>query len=193
MPGIEIAVVAPVDLWRYLALFVGVAASWLGIPVVGGAVLAAAGVLAHDGQLDVWLVLVVSAAGAWSGGFAGYLIGGRVGDALSARRGRWQFQRQRALSTGERVYRRWGPLAVFLTPTWVSGALRMRRNSFLIWNALAAIVSSLVTVFGAYAIAGAVLAHVPAGQGLVLATAVTAASAVAAIVIHRRRARSRVD
>jgi hypothetical protein len=32
---------------------------------------------------------------------------------------------------------------------WVSGALRMSRNSFLIWNAIAAIASRLVTVFGA--------------------------------------------
>ena len=173
-------------------LFVGLAASWIAIPIVGGAVLAAAGVLAGDGQLDVWLVLVVAAAGARTGGYIGYLIGARAGDALNARPGGWQRQRQQALNIGERVYRRWGPIAVFLTPTWVSGALRMPRNSFLIWNGLAAIVSGVVTVFGAYAIAAAVLGQLSVSRALVVAT--VAAGAVVAIAgIHvYRRARSEV-
>ncbi len=188
--AIEIAAVRLVDLWSYSVLFVGVAASWIGIPIVGGAALAAAGVLAGDGQLDVWLVLVVAAAGAWTGGYVGYLIGARAGDSLTARPGRWQRQRQRALSVGERVYRRWGPLAVFFTPTWVSGALRMPRNSFLLWNGFAAIVSSLVTVFGAYALATAVLGQLSVRRGLVIA-ALAAGAAVAMMGIHvYRRARS---
>jgi len=114
---------------------------------VGGAVLAAAGVLARQGELDVWLVLPVAAAGAWSGGYLGYLIGVRAGAALITRPGRWQRQRRRALRLGARFYRRWGPVAVFLTPSWVSGALRMPRRAFLIWNAAAAGISSLLAVF----------------------------------------------
>ena len=71
MPAIEIATVGLVDLWRYAALFVGVAASWIGVPIVGGGVLATAGALAGDGKLDLWLVLVVAASGAWTGGYVG--------------------------------------------------------------------------------------------------------------------------
>lgn len=193
MPVIEFASAGLVDLPSYAVLFVGVAASWTGIPIVGGAVLAAAAVLARDGQLDLWLVLVVAAAGAWTGGYVGYVIGGRAGDVLTTRPGRWQFQRQRALSAGKRFYGRWGPLAVFVTPTWVSGALRMPRNSFLIWNALAAIISCLATVFGAYAIASAVLGHLSANRGVALAAAMAAAGAAAGIVVHRRRAHSDLD
>jgi membrane protein DedA with SNARE-associated domain len=180
------------DLWTYTILFVGVAVSWIGIPIVGGAALAGAGVLAGDGQLDVWLVILVAVAGASIGGYVGYLIGARAGDALTSRPGRGQGQRRRALHAGERFYRRWGPLAVFLTPTWVSGALRMPRNSFLVWNATAALVSSLATVFGAYAVASAVLGQVSARGGLavtVLAAATAAAAAMACAVLHRRRAR----
>jgi membrane protein DedA with SNARE-associated domain len=44
------------------------AASWVGIPIVGGAVLTTAGVLAGDGQLDLRLVILV---GAWTGGHEG--------------------------------------------------------------------------------------------------------------------------
>lgn len=187
MPAIESASIGLVDVWRYGALFVGVAMSWIGIPIVGGAVLATAGALAGDGQLDLWLVLVIAAAGAWMGGYLGYLLGVRAGDVLMAHPGRWQRQRQRALSIGERVYRRWGPLAVFLTPTWVSGALRMPRYSFLIWNGLAAIISSIVTVFGGYAIAAAVLGQLSVGRTLVVATvSAVAAAAVAGIHLYRR-------
>jgi membrane protein DedA with SNARE-associated domain len=117
------------DLWSYTILFAGVAASWIGIPIVGGAVLAAAGALAGDGQLDVWLVVLVATAGAWTGGYVGYLLGARAGDALTSRRGRWPRQRRRALELGQRFYRRWGPLGVFLTSTWVSGALRCSVSS----------------------------------------------------------------
>lgn len=171
-------------------LFVGVGASWIGIPIVGGTVLAAAAVLAGDGQLDVWLVVAVGTAGAWSGGYVGYLIGVRAGATLATRPGRWQRPRRRALRIGERFYRRWGPLAVFVTPTWVSGALRMPRRSFLVWNAAAAAVSTVVTVFGAYAVASAVLGQLAAGRGLVVAGAVTATATVAALLTYRRRARS---
>jgi membrane protein DedA with SNARE-associated domain len=86
-----------VDLWSYMLVFVAVAASWIGIPIVGGAVLAAAGVLAGNGELELWLVVLVAAAAAWTGGYAGYLIGGRAGDALTRRPGRWQSRLRRAL------------------------------------------------------------------------------------------------
>jgi membrane protein DedA with SNARE-associated domain len=186
--SIEIASAGSAGLLGYSLLFVGTAASWIGIPIVGGAVLAAAGVLAGDGQLDVRLVVVVAAMGAWSGGYVGYLIGARAGAGLLARPGRWQRQRRRALRVGERFYRRWGPLAVFLTPTWVSGALRMPRKSFVIWNAAAASVSSVLAVFGAYAVTSAFLGELWARRGLLIATAVTAACTAAGILMYRRHA-----
>jgi membrane protein DedA with SNARE-associated domain len=177
------------DVWSYTILFIAVAASWSGIPIVGGAVLAAAAVLSGDGQLNVWLVTLVAAAAAWTGGYVGYLLGARAGAALASRPGRWQRQRREALGAGERFYRRWGPLAVFLTPTWVSGALRMPRNSFLIWNALAAIVSSLVAVFGAYGIARGLLGQLSARPGVAALAAALGAAAVAGVAMYRRRGR----
>jgi membrane protein DedA with SNARE-associated domain len=193
MPLIEITSVGSAALCSYLVLFVGVAASWIGVPIVGGVVLAGAGALAGDGRFDVWLVVVVATVGACSGGYAGYLIGARAGAALLTRPGRWQHQRRWALRVGERFYGRWGPFAVFVTPTWVSGALRMPRNSFLIWNAAAAIVSILATVLGAYAVASAVLGQIPVERGAVVAAIVTAAGTAAGVLTYRRRARSHPD
>jgi membrane protein DedA with SNARE-associated domain len=180
-------------LWSYTVLFAGVAASWIGVPIVGGAVLAAAGVLAGDGRLDVWAVTVVASAGAWTGGYVGYVLGARAGDALASRRGRWARQRRSALRLGQGFYRRWGPIAVFLTPTWVAGALRMPRKSFLLWNALAAIGSSVVAVFGAYAVASAVLGQLSAKRGiLAMAVAIAAAVALGAL-FHRRHMRAGIE
>jgi membrane protein DedA with SNARE-associated domain len=182
-------------IWSYTIVFFGVAASWVGIPVVGAAVLAAAGALAESGDLDVWVVVAVATAGSCAGGYIGYLIGARAGGFLVDRPGRWQRQRRRALSIGNRFYRRWGPFAVFLTPTWVSGALGMPRRSFLVWNAIAAATSSLVTVFGAYAIARAVLGNFSTWHDLgplVIAVAVAVATALG-IVWYRRRRRSSCD
>jgi membrane protein DedA with SNARE-associated domain len=180
-------------LLSYVILFAGVAASWIGIPIVGGAVLAAAGVLAGQGQLNLWLVILVAAAAAWVGGYLGYLLGARASEVLTNHPGRWQRQRERALLVGERFYRRWGALAVFVTPTWVSGALRMPRSSFLIWNAFAAILSSIVAVFGAYAVASAILDRLSTGPGVLLAAAVLTAVALGTAALHRRRARSAIE
>jgi membrane protein DedA with SNARE-associated domain len=174
------------DVWSYTILFVGVAASWIGIPIVGGAALATAGVLASDGQLNTWLVIVTAVAAAWTGGYVGYLLGALAGERLASRPGRWKRQRRHALRAGERLYRRWGPLAGFLTPSWVSGGLRMPRNSFLLWNGVAAVASSLVTVFGAYAIASALLDQL-SGPATVLALAgALAAAAAAGLALYRR-------
>lgn len=178
--------IEPMDIWSYTILFLAVAASWIGIPIVGGAALATAGVLAGNGRLSVWVVIVIAAAGGWAGGYAGYLLGIRAGTALG-RPGRWQRQRRRALHIGARLYRRWGPLAVFLTPTWVSGALRMPRKAFLLWNGLAAVVSTVGTVFGAYAIATTFLGQLSARIGIIAPGLALVAAAVA-LAVYRRRA-----
>lgn len=94
---------------------------------------------------------------------------------------------------GERFYRRWGPLAVFLTPTWVSGALRMPRRSFLIWNAAAASVSTVAAVFGAYAVATALFDQLTAARGIAAALVVLTAGGAAGALTYRRRTRSYPD
>ena len=45
------AMIEPADGWSYAVLYVGVAASWIGIPVVGSTALAAAGA-AGNGTAD---------------------------------------------------------------------------------------------------------------------------------------------
>jgi membrane protein DedA with SNARE-associated domain len=117
----------------------------------------------------------------------------RAGAAVVTRPGRWQRQRRHAMRIGERIYRRWGPLAMFLTPTWVSGALRMPRRSFLIGNAVAASASTAVAVIGAYAVASALFDQLTAARGIVLALLVLTAGGAAGAITYRRHTRSYPD
>lgn len=173
----------------YVILYLAVAASWIGVPIVGAGVLAAAGVLASDGELNIWLVIAVATTASWSGGYVGYLLGAHASGLLVERPGRFWRQYRRASAAGERIYRRWGRLAVFVTPTWVSGALRMPRNTFLIWNAFAAAASTCIAALGAYGVGAALIGQLRTRRGLLaLAVAGLAVAAVAVAVQRRRRA-----
>lgn len=174
----------------YVVLFFAVAASWMGIPLVGAGVLATAGVLASEGELNLWWVILVATAGAWSGGYVGYLLGRAAGDALTDRPGRWHHHRRRTMHAGQRVYRRWGRLAVFVTPTFVSGAMKMPRRTFLAWNALAALASASIAALGAYGIGAAVLGRLSARNGAwALAVAALVSASTILFVIRGRRRR----
>jgi len=59
----------------YLILFALVGAESTGVPVPGETALITAGVLAHHGEFEIQLVIVVAAAGAIVGDNVGYLIG----------------------------------------------------------------------------------------------------------------------
>ena len=80
--------------WEYLALFVAVAASWAGVPVIGATALGLAGVAASQGKLDLTAVVVVSTAAGEVGGLIGYAIGNRWGRDLLERPGKHQAGRR---------------------------------------------------------------------------------------------------
>ncbi len=137
---------ASYGLW---ALFFLVAAESSGIPVPGETALIAAAVLASQGVMVLWEVLVVAALGAIIGDNIGYWIGRKGGRALLLR---WRITRktaQRLLPPGERFFRRHGPKTVFLArfiaglrvvAAWIAGITHMRWGTFLKWNALGGIV-----------------------------------------------------
>ena len=109
--------------WAYVAVFALMALSFAGIPALGAAVVGWASVLASQGKLNIFAVLIVAALGAEAGGLAGYGIGSRWGRRLLDRPGRWGERLRRALAAGEALYEKWGRLAVFFTSTIVSGIL----------------------------------------------------------------------
>jgi membrane protein DedA with SNARE-associated domain len=74
--------------WVYLAVFALMALSFAGIPAIGAAVVGWAAVLASQGKLNIFVVLIVAVLGAEAGGLAGYGIGDRWGRKLLDRPGR---------------------------------------------------------------------------------------------------------
>jgi membrane protein DedA with SNARE-associated domain len=172
-------------------LFVSQALSWAGVPALGAAAMAAAGGLASQGVVSLWAVLVVGTIGAAMGGIAGWWIGNRLTPTGGDRSERFDATRRgRALGAGERFASRWGPLVVFLVPSWVSGALGMPLRRFVVWNLLAAAawnVGAGTTVYGVgFALSG--------GSGASSATAIVVGLAallvVGSLFVRRKRSTS---
>jgi membrane protein DedA with SNARE-associated domain len=177
--------------WPYVVLFLTVTVSWAGVPAVGPAAIGAATVAASQNKLDLTAVVVVSVLASEVGGICGYAIGRRWGRRLMERPGPHQARRIIVEQRGERLYARWGGLAVFFTPGIVSGTARMPPYRFAFWNLLASFAWTASVVASTYGVSKIVtsgftwrdLASLIAGLG------------VAALVIHfimrRRRHTSR--
>jgi len=122
------------DAGAYLAVFLLMMLAFIGLPAVGPAVVGWAAVLASQGKLNIVLVLIAAALGAEAGGLIGYAIGVRWGRRLLDLPGPWRERRQNTVARAEALYAKWGRLAIFFTPTLVSGILRMKYSRFVVWN-----------------------------------------------------------
>ena len=180
---------APGGLWAYLAIFALVAVGWAGIPAIGGAVIAGAAVLASQDSLNIVAVLTAAVLGTEAGGLIGYTIGLRWGRSLMNHPGPFLARRQKAVTTGEVLYARWGRLAVFFTPCMVSGIAKMKLSQFAVWNFFAGAVYVLSVGPAAYGVG-----KVSSGQGSlgdVLSVVAGIAIGVGALVYAERYRRRR--
>ena len=145
--------------WQYLVLFLAVAASWAGVPVIGTAALGAAAVAASQRRLDLAAVIVVATAAGEVGGIGGYAIGRRWGRQLLERPGRHRAGREKIEERGERLYTRWGWLAVFVTPAIVSGTAKMSPYRFAVWNLLDSLGWTVLVAASAYGVGRLATGH----------------------------------
>jgi membrane protein DedA with SNARE-associated domain len=175
--------------WQYLLLFLAVAASWAGVPAIGTAALGAAAVAASQDKLDLAAVIVVSVIAGEAGGLSGYAIGRRWGQRLLERPGKHQAGRQKLLEQGERLYTRWGWLAVFFTPAIVSGTAKMRPYRFAFWNLLDSLGWSVSVAASAYGIGRLATGHHGAHDIAILVIGLAAGVLVAVAAVHRHRKR----
>lgn len=121
----------------YTAIALAAFASWVGFPGPGEAALITGGVFAGRHRLDIVQVELYAFAAAVAGGMIGWGLGWRFGAAVAHKPGPLYRLRLRGLSAGERFFERFGPLAVFLTPSWVAGIHRVPPVRFVIYNGLA--------------------------------------------------------
>jgi membrane-associated protein len=176
--------------WQYLLLFVAVAASWAGVPAVGAAGLGAAAVAASQDKLQLAAVIVVAVVAGEVGGLGGYAIGRRWGRRLLERPGRHQAGREKMMQRGERLYARWGWLAVFFTPAIVSGAAKMPPYRFAFWNLLDSLGWSVSVAASAYGLGRLATGHHTGHDIAILAVGLVAGAIVAVAATRRRRRRA---
>jgi membrane protein DedA with SNARE-associated domain len=180
------------SIWQYVVLFLAVAASWAGVPVVGATALGAAGVAASQGDLNLAAVVIVSTAAGEVGGLIGYAIGDRWGRVLLARPGRHQEGRERMVERGERAYARWGRIAVFFTPAIVSGTAKMRHGQFVVWNLLASLGFSVSVAASAYGVGRLFSGNYSARDIATLIVGLLVGAAITVFYVrHRRRTKTR--
>ena len=180
--------------WQYLLLFLAVAASWAGVPVIGTAGLGAAAVAASQQKLQLTAVIVIAVVAGEVGGLGGYVIGRRWGRRLLERAGRHQAGREKMMQRGERLYARWGWLAVFVTPAIVSGTAKMPPYRFALVNLLDSLGWTVSVAASAYGLGRLATGHHTGHDIAILAIGLGAGTivAVAARRRHRRRAARRL-
>ena len=120
----------------------------MGVPSPGETALVLAAVLASQGKLQIWLVILIGVASAIAGDNLGYFLGRRFGREVIIARGPLWHHRIYAVRAGDRFFERHGPKAVFLArwialvrfaAAWLAGINRMRFRQFFFWNALGGI------------------------------------------------------
>lgn len=116
----------------------------MGVPSPGETALVAAAVLASQGHLKIWLVILIGAASAIVGDNMGYLLGRKLGREVLVSRGPFHEQRARVVEVGDRYFKRHGPKTVFIgrwiawirfATAWLAGINGMPFRTFFPWNA----------------------------------------------------------
>jgi membrane protein DedA with SNARE-associated domain len=125
------------SLAEYAVMFVLVTIMGAGIPGPGDASLIAAGALAGEGKLNIWIVLATAAVAWMLGSVIGFVIGARGGRPLLDHPGRLEKRRRKLLAKGDRAFGRYTFVASATLPAFVSGIFHVRFRLFLL-GALAA-------------------------------------------------------
>lgn len=116
----------------------------------GEAALVAAGIGAAHGRVDLPSMILAAFAGAMVGGVAGWAAGLRIGRRLVTAPGPFRSLRLRALRHGDRLYERYGVLAVYFAPAWAAGVNGLRARRFLPANAVSGLIWAVSWGVGAY-------------------------------------------
>ncbi len=169
----------------------------MGIPSPGETALVLAAILASQGKLQIWLVILIGVASAIIGDNLGYLLGRKIGRDVLEAPGPFQRRREMVIRAGDRFFAKHGNKAVFFArwialvrfaAAWLAGINRMPFKQFFFWNALGGITwgitFGLVGYFGGHA-----AAHVLERAGIVglIVLAVLIVAGLIALQIRERR------
>jgi len=110
------------------------------------------------------------------------------------RPGKHQARREKTMQRGERLYARWGWLAVFFTPAIVSGTANMPPYRFALFNLLDSLGWSVSVAASAYGVSRLATGHHTGHDVAILIIGLAAAvlGAITAVRRHRRRRTQRL-
>jgi len=105
------------------------------------------------------------------------------------RPGKHQARREKTMQRGERLYARWGWLAVFFTPAIVSGTANMPPYRFALFNLLDSLGWSVSVAASAYGVSRLATGHHTGHDVAILIIGLAAAVLVAITSVRRHRRR----
>ena len=114
----------------------------LGLIFPGDTLLFTAGLLASQGHLNLWLLMVITSLGAIIGDSVGYAFGKRIGPRLFTREDSWFFHKNH-VEKARRFYERHGGKTIFLArfvhvvrtlAPMIAGVGGMQYGTFLFYN-----------------------------------------------------------
>jgi membrane-associated protein len=170
----------------------------MGVPSPGETALVLAAILASQGKLQIWLVILIGVASAIAGDNLGYLLGRHFGRDVLAAPGPLQQHRVRAIAAGDRFFKRHGPKAVFLgrwialvrfATAWLAGINGMRFREFFFWNALGGVTWGVTYGLAGY-FGGQAAATVLSRVGVIGAALLVLAVVVGYVVVKVRERRA---
>lgn len=151
-------ILATVQDWGYTGIFILMALESTVLPVPSELVLIPAGYLAHQGQMNFWLIILASTVGSLVGASFNYAVAMWVGRPFLERWGRYFFVRPQLLHKTDAFFFRHGAVSTFtgrLIPgirhliSIPAGLTRMNPGAFAFYTCLGAGLWSLVlTLFG---------------------------------------------
>lgn len=143
-----------IDNYGYAMVVVLVLAEGVGLPLPGEtALITAAAFAAQSHRLSIVGVILASFVGATAGGVGGYWIGKAGGLPFLTRHGRFIGITKERIAKARKFFTEHGPKAVFIArfiaivrifAGIIAGVTNMRLGVFFLWNALGALVWSVV-------------------------------------------------
>ncbi len=120
----------------------------MGIPSPGETALVLAAVLASQGKLQIWLVLLIGISSAIIGDNIGYGLGRKLGREVLEADGPFLERRRRLIAAGDTYFEKHGSKTVFfgrwialirVATAWLAGINEMKFSHFFLWNAFGGI------------------------------------------------------
>lgn len=134
-----------VDSWSYPGIFLTTMIESTFVPMPAELTMIPAGILAAQGELNYWGVLVSSTAGVVVGSIINYWIGYRFGRTLLEKYGKYVFIKHDFLEKTEAFFEKYGAFAVFIGRLligirhyigFVAGIARFKFKSFVVYTSI---------------------------------------------------------